>query len=331
MDKKYKELEKAFGQNRIKINEPISLHTTFKIGGPAEYYIDVEKIEDLIKAINLAKKLNLKFFVLGGGSNIIVSDEGVKGLVIKNNCRRFELMGLSGKIKDQKLNMDKAMLYAESGVIMNQLVRFTIDQGLAGLEYHLGLPGTVGGAVFMNSNFPEKDVYVGDCIFQIRLLTQDGVIKDVDRSYFNFSYDQSILQKTKEIVLYVMFKMLPGDKKMLWEKGTRSLEYRRKTQPKGKSAGCTFRNISITQALSIPTPGRITSAGYLIDKAGLKGKRIGDAMVSDIHANYILNLKDATSKDVMGLIKLIQNEVFKKFKVKLVLEIQPVGFENQVT
>lgn len=326
MDKILTELETALGANRIRKDEPMSLHTTFKIGGAAEYYVEVEKPEDLVKAVNAAKKLNLPVFVLGGGSNVIIADHGIKGLVIKNNCRRFEIASMAGKVRNQKIDVDKALVYAESGVIMNQLVRFTIDQGLGGLEYQLGLPGTVGGGVYMNSNFPRKGVYVGDCVYSAKLLGGDGAVKEVDQQYFHFAYDKSILQETGEIILSVIFKLEKSDKKVLWERGMEALNYRNSTQPKGASAGCTFRNISIVEAIKIPTPDRITSAGYLIDKAGLKGKRIGDAMISDLHANFILNMGNAKTQDVVSLVKLIKDEVYKKFGVHLALEVKTVGF-----
>lgn len=325
MDTKLKELRKEFG-DRIRVNEPMGLHTTFKIGGPAQYYLDVDKVDDILKAAMVAKKLNLPIFVFGGGSNIIVSDTGIKGLVIKNNCRRFEVMRMSGRIKNKEIVTDKALVYAEAGVIMNQLVRFTIEQGFGGLEYQLGLPGTVGGGICMNSNFPRKGVYVGDCVFKAKLLTPAGEIKEVDQGYFQFAYDYSILQKTGELLLSVIFKLAPEDKKVLWERGMEALKYRNETQPKGASAGCTFRNISIVDALRVPTPQNVTSAGYLIDKAGLKGKRIGDAMISDVHANFILNMGNAKAEDVVALVGLMKSEVHKKLGVDLTLEVKNIGF-----
>ena len=320
------ELEKIFGATRIRQNEPMSAHTTFKIGGPAEFYIEVSSVDDLIKAVQTAHKLEIPVFIFGGGSNVIVADHGIKGLVIKNNCRRFEVMGMTGKVKNQKIDFDRALVYAESGVIMNQLVRFTIDQGLGGLEYQLGLPGTIGGGVYMNSNFPRKGVYVGDFLYRAKLIGKEGTIKEVDNAYFHFAYDKSILQETGEILLHAIFKLEKMDKKILWDRGTEALTYRSSTQPKGASAGCSFRNISIVEALKIPTPDRITSAGYLIDKAGLKGKRIGDAMISDMHANFILNMGNAKANDIVTLVDLMKAEVYKKFGVHLVLEVKTVGF-----
>lgn len=329
MNKALSELEKVFGKDRIRENEPMSLHTTFKIGGPAQFYIEVEKIDDLIKAVKTVQKLKIPFFVLGGGSNIIISDQGIKGLVIKNNCRHFEVMQMKGRVKNQsagwRIAVDSVFVLAESGVIMNQLVRFTIEQGLSGLEYQLGLPGTVGGAIFMNSNFPKKEISVGDCVYRVKLLTRDG-IKEVDCSYFHFGYDRSILQETSELVLAVIFKLLPAKKEILWKRGMEALNYRNTTQPKGASAGCIFRNIPFSLALSIPTPNHITSAGYLIDKTGLKGKRMGDAIVSDVHANYILNMGKAKAEDVLRLIQLARDKVFERFGVNLELEVKLIGF-----
>lgn len=326
MDKTLQQLEKELGTNRIRQNEPMSAHTTFKIGGPAEYYAEVSTVEDLTKAVKVAHTLDLPVSMVGGGSNMIVSDSGIKGLVIKNNCRRFELMSMAGRVKNQKIEVDRSLVYAESGVIMNQLVRFVIENGLGGLEYQLGLPGTLGGGVYMNSNFPRKEVYVGDCLYKARLLTKEGEVKEVDNAYFHFAYDKSILQETGEILLWAVFKLEKMDKDMLWKRGMEALNYRNETQPKGLSAGCTFRNISIADAMRIPTPDRITSAGYLVDKAGLKGKRVGDAMISDLHANFILNLGKAKADDVASLLKLMKDEVYRKFGVHLALEVKTIGF-----
>lgn len=319
-------LENDLGKSRIRIDEPMSLHTTLKLGGAAQYYIVVETIDDLVKAVTSARKLNLPVFIFGGGSNVIIADGGIKGLVIKNNCRKFEVISMVGKIKSGQIDVDKALLYAESGVIINQLVRYAIDQGLGGLEYQLGLPGTVGAGVFLNSNFPKKSAFVGDCVYKVKLLAKDGTVREEEKSYFRFAYDKSILQETGEIVLSVTFKLVPEDKKILWERGMEALSYRNQTQPKGASAGCTFRNIGIVEAIQIPTPGRTTSAGYLIDKAGLKGKRIGDAMISDKHANFILNMGNAKAADVTELIDLMKSEVLRKFGVHLSLEVWKVGF-----
>ncbi|RJQ37955.1 UDP-N-acetylmuramate dehydrogenase [Candidatus Microgenomates bacterium] len=331
MNKKLQELKDVFGENRIRENELMSLHTTFKIGGPAQYYLEVDKIEDLVKAVKTANGLKIPYFILGGGSNILVSDKGFGGLVIKNNCRKFEVMQMGGRVKNNaekkwEIDLGNTLVYAESGVIMNQLVRFTIDEGLRGLEYQLGLPGTVGGAVFMNSNFPKKEAYVGDYVFKAKLLTNEGILKDADKSYFHFGYDKSFLQESNEVLLSVVFKLGRSEKKDLWDKGMEAIEHRNVAYPKMPSAGCVFRNISIAQAMNIPTPSHVTSSGYLIDKAGLKGKKVGNAMVSKEHANFIINLGGAKADDVLSLIESIKEAVFKKFGVNLEMEIKKIGF-----
>lgn len=323
MKKVLTELKKIFGENRIREHEPMSSHTTFKIGGPAEYYIDISMPDEIVKAVQITKKLGIPFFIFGGGSNIIVSDKGIEGLTVKNNCRRFEVQGMVGRVTNQKVGVDSALIFAESGVIMNQLVRFAIDEGLEGLEYQLGLPGTVGGGICMNSNFPKENAFVGDCLYRAKILNRDGEVKDVERSYFHFAYDASYLQESGEIVLSVLFKLKKEQKDVLWERATRALAYRSETQPKGASAGCTFRNIGL-DAVRVSTP--TTSAGYFIDKAGLKGKRVGDAMTSEKHANFILNMGSAKAEDVVSLVTLIKSEVHKKFDVELHLEVKTIGF-----
>lgn len=334
MDALKKELESIVGMMRVKQNEPMSSHTTFKIGGPAKLYVEVQNLDEFPKVVIAANKHKIPVFILGGGSNIIVSDEGFDGLVIKNNCRKFDVMTMVGKVKNRAsqdstgsaLSVDNALVYAESGVIMNQLVRFTIDQGLCGLEYQLGLPGTVGGGIYMNSNWPNKNAFVGDFVYKAKLLQADGIVKEVGKEYFKFAYDYSFLQDTNEVVLSVIFQLKPEEKKVLWDRGMEALNHRSSSQPKESSAGCTFRNISIAESLQIPTLEKITSAGYLIDKAGLKGKRIGNAMISGLHANFIVNLGGATANDVMQLVKLAKDEVYRMFQVHLRMEVKRVGF-----
>src|SRR5581483_2983348 len=267
-----KELEKVIGP-RLKQNEAMNTHTTFKVGGPAKYYADVANLDEFVELINIARAHKIPVFILGGGSNIVVSDRGFKGLVIKNNCRKFDVMTMIGKVKNRAsqvlggsaLSVDHALVFAESGVIMNQLVRFTIEQGLEGLEYQLGLPGTVGGGIAMNSNWPKKSAYIGDKVYKARILTGDGHVKEVDRSYFKFAYDYSSLQDNGDILLSVVFQFKPEDKQVLWQRAMEVLEHRSTSQPKEPSAGCTFKNIAPSVALSFSVPGRTTSAGYLID------------------------------------------------------------------
>lgn len=306
-------LDGILGENKIKQNEPMGLHTPGKIGGPAEYYVEIDKTDDFIQLVGAARKIRLPVFVFGGGSNIIVSDKGIKGLVIKNNCRRFEIASMKGSIKNQRLDVAYALVFAEAGVLMNQLVRFTIDQGLSGLEYALGLPGTVGGAVYTNVHFPKNNTSIEDFVYSIRVLIKSGEIQD-----------QSKIQRS-DIVLSVIFRLVPFDKKTLWERGTEAVTDRNVTVPDGEVIGCTFRDIGIADAMRIPTPGHTTSPSFLIQQSGLAGKRIGDAVISDGNPNYIVNMGEAKASDVLTLVRLVKDEVFKKFGVTLEMDIKVVG------
>lgn len=309
----------------IKQDELMSQHTSFKIGGPAEYYVALDKIDDLIKAVKIGRELGLQVFVFGGGSNIIVSDSGIKGLVIKNNCRKFDIASMKGTIKSGAMDVSYALVSAEAGVLMNQLVRFTIEQGFSGLEYSLGLPGTVGGAVAMNANYPKRNVFVVDSVYRVRVLTKDNEILELDRDMIGFSLNKSALQESGSIILSVIFRLVPSDKTALWERGTEAVTYRNETGPKGVTSGCTFRNIGLSSAMRIPTPNHTTSPDYLIERAGLKGKRVGDAVVSESNPNYILNMGQATANDVLELVGLVKSEVHKKFGVQLLMEVKVIG------
>ncbi len=328
MDKKRKALEQIVGQNRLRLDEPMKLHTTLKIGGPAQFYIDTEKIDEIIQLVKTCYENDIEVFILGGGSNVVVSDSGFKGLVIKNNCRKFDVMSMTGKMQNKaegwKMDVNNAYVYAEGGTIMNQLVRFTIEQGLSGIEYQLGLPGTVGGGICMNSNWEKASAFVGDCVYRVRLLTHEGEVKEVDSSYFNFGYDKSILQQTKEIVLSVIFKFSPMDKKLLWERGTQALQHRSASQPK-ETSGCTFRNTSVEESTQIQVPDKIVSAGHLMGKSGVKDIKVGDAIISGLYMNFIVNLGNASATDVVALVQLAKNEVLKKCGVHLMMNVYGVG------
>jgi len=245
--------------------------------------------------------------------------------VIKNSTQAITIRGAKGK-RMGGASDELVFVAADSGVSMNRLVRFTIDAGLAGLEMQLGLPGTVGGAVYMNSKWTHPVGYVGDAVYQAEILTPVGERKQVPRSYFHFAYDTSSIQKTKDIVLSVIFSLRSDTKEHLWEIANGSIRYRQETQPQGvKSPGCTFRNISQAEALSVPTPNYTTSAGFLIDHAGCKGVRVGDAEISPVHANFIVNRGQATAADVVQLIELVRSRVQKEFGVRLEEEIVKVG------
>lgn len=318
------ELIKNLGQGRIKTGEPLSLHTTFKIGGPAQFYFEAREAKEIISAINLCRRLNLSYFILGGGSNLLVSDEGFPGLVIKNKSQKIRVLGYQGKIQKSKRKISRLFIEAESGVLVNTLVRYTIEEDLTGLEEFLGLPGTVGGAIYLNAH--SKDNFIGDYLASARILTKESEIKQVENSYFRFAYDQSILSKTGDVLLAAVFQLKGGENKTLWEKAQEALVWRQKNHHYDlPSAGCIFRNIQKSEALRLGTPNQTQSAGFLIEAVGLKGKTIGGAQISPNHANFIVNLGGAQAPDVIKLIDLAKAKVKEKFGINLQEEIIYLG------
>lgn len=311
--------------DRIKLDEPMSRYTTFKIGGPADLFYEARTTGEFIDVVQVARKFSIPTFILGGGTNILIGDKGVRGLVIKNNTSRIAMRGVKGERKGGTL---KRLAYVEvdSGVIFNKFVRYTVEEGLAGIEMHLGLPGTVGGAVYMNSKWTHPEGYVGDVIHQAEIFTPHNTLELVPRSYFQFGYDTSSIQTSGDIVTKVIFALVVDEKKHLWDIANRSIAYRRETQPQGiMSAGCTFQNVSKAEALSHSLPNQTTSAGFLVDHAGLKGVAIGGAQISPVHANFIINTGRATASDVVQLIDRARSQVKKQFGVILKEEILRVG------
>jgi len=259
--------------NKFQKDVSLAKYTTFKIGGIAKYFFRVSNKEDLNKAIEFIREKSLPFFVLGGGSNVLVSDKGFVGIVILMNNKKIE-------IEDNKI-------IVEAGVELNNLVKYSIKNSLTGLEWAIGIPGTVGGAVKVNahafgSNFSE-------------------LVKDT--------------KEDNNIILSVELELKNGNKEKCKKLINEYIKKRENTQPlEYPSAGCIFKNI--------PNYG----AGRLIDKAGLKGTQIGEAMISNKHANFIINLGKANSNDVIKLIELAKETVKEKFNLELKEEIKYLGF-----
>lgn len=308
-------------------NEPLSKYTTFKIGGPADYFVKTTTEEELIQAVKEANKQKIPFFILGGGSNVLVSDKGYRGMIIKNEMNKIQMVGYLGKIKGRQSSPNIVHLKVDSGVLVNRLVRYSLEQGLSGLENFLGQPGSVGGAVYINAHNMKKNDFFGEHLVEVKIMDKQGNAKIEKQFYFKFAYDESIIQKTKEIVIWVVIRFEKADKTdESWQKANEVMKYRQETQPYGiRSSGCTFRNIKKSDAFRIGSPNHTCSAGYLIDACGLKGKKIGGAKFSEKHANFIATEKEAMAKDVLVLITLAKNKVKEKFGVDLREEIVLVG------
>lgn len=324
MDTHINDLKNAFG-DRLKEHEPLARYTTFKIGGPADYFFEAKTRDEFIKAVSLGRTAGLPIFILGGGTNILIGDKGIRALVIRNASQGIAIRGVKGTVESGNTKRT-VFVEVDTGVAMNKLVRFAIEEGLSGLEMQLGLPGSVGGALFMNSKWTHPVGYVGDAVYQATIITRDGSLQTVSKEYFHFAYDYSSIQKTGDIVVSVTFALIQTEKDRLWDVANSSISYRRETQPQGvSSAGCTFKNISKATALTAATPNLATSAGFLVDHAGLKGYQIGDAQISPMHANFIINLKNAKASDVVELIEKARAAVKNKFGVELEEEIIRIG------
>lgn len=324
MNTSINDLKTAFG-DRLKEQESLARYTTFKIGGPADYFFDAKTRDEFIRAVVLGRAAGLPIFILGGGTNILIGDKGIRAFVIKNSSQGIAIRGVKGTVES---GTSKRIVFveADTGVAMNKLVRFAIEEGLSGLEMQLGLPGSVGGALFMNSKWTHPEGYVGDAVYQATIITPEGEVQTVSKDYFHFAYDYSSIQKTHDIVVSVTFALVQTEKDRLWEVANSSISYRRETQPQGVfSAGCTFKNISKAAALTAATPNLTTSAGFLVDNAGFKGFQIGDAQISPMHANFIINLKNAKASDVVELIEKVRAAVKAKFCVELEEEIVRIG------
>ena len=302
-------LASAFGAERVRRNAPLAELTTFRVGGPADWLFDARTSDEIVAALTLARRASVPVTLLGGGSNVLVSDSGVRGLVIRPRA------GAVHKI-------DSAHVRADAAVTINGLVRWTVMHGSAGLEAWAGTPGTVGGAIFGNAHFGGR--LIGDLVTEVRLAGIDGSVVDATAAEMAFGYDSSRLQDTGEVLLSATFRVSPGDPVALRAVARESLAYRKRTQPLDTpSAGCVFQN---------PAPGRDTvpegiawSAGALVDRAGLKGTTIGGARVSPTHGNFIVNDGSATAADIRRLIQLCRVTVRDRFGVDLREEIVYLG------
>jgi UDP-N-acetylmuramate dehydrogenase len=304
---------KACGPERVKREAPLAPFTTFRVGGPAECLVEVHDAAALARMVAIAAQTGLTATILGGGSNILVSDAGIRGVVIRVRGGAIVPEGESG-------------VRADAGASLNSLVRWTIGRGFAGLEAWAGTPGTVGGAVFGNAHYRGRSI--GERVATVRLVGRSGVIEDVPAGEMEFAYDRSRPRRTGEVVLSALFAMTPtADSAGLRETARRSLAERKRTQPLHvPSAGCVFQNPD--PAVDRVPDGIPASAGALIDRAGLKGVALGGARVSPLHANFIVNEGGATASDIRRLIERCRDEVRARFGVTLRDEIRYLGWSS---
>ena len=297
-----KAIEKFVGAGRIKKELDITPFFTIKTGVVTPFFFEAESRDDLINAQKASFEFKIPLLIIGGGSNLVMAKPEKDLLIVRNRYIQKKV------IED---NDQHVRLLVSSGLPISVLVNFTTAAGYEGFEYHLGLPGTLGGAVFMNSKWTNPPSYVGDNLIAAEIVDREGNRRQVDAAYFRFKYGYSQLQETQEILVTATFRLRRADPITLQQIATESLAYRKKTQPFGvASSGCFFKN----------NDG--TSAGMIIDKLGLKGYRIGNLVVSEKHANFIINEGNASASDFKKMINHIKSQAHKNLGVKLTEEVR---------
>lgn len=323
----------------MKIQEQVALaqYSTFRIGGPAEYFAEVKTRDELIEAVTWARQRQLAIHLLGNGSNTLIADRGVSGLVIRNRddgveildsaktlsrpkiLPRFQLVEPDSNLKNLAYDETKypaVLVKLDSGVYLPKAIFSLISQGVTGLEWFSGIPATVGGATYINLHGADK--YWSDYLVEAEVIDQNGRIKTLQVEYLKYDYDQSALISSGEIVLSVTLALRRGPAKQalaiakFWQE--------KKSHQPQRSLGCIFQNLSAVEQkqLNLPTP----SIGYLIDKKlNLKGTKIGQAWIPQKHAGFVENLGGATAADVLALINLVQTKAKKRLGLDLKLEV----------
>jgi UDP-N-acetylmuramate dehydrogenase len=282
-------------------DEAMAKHTSYRIGGPANAYITPRDKDDLSQILQFANQHGIATYFVGSGSNLLVADEGIEGLVITlgKSLKRLEITG--------------ATVFAESGVMLGKMVKECISRNLSGVESMIGVPGTLGGALVMNAGAFGGEI--SNYLKHVTVMEMDGQEKQYQPGDISFSYRHSTFPDD-EIVISAEFELIQSDKETVQEKRAVASGGRKATQPlKFRSAGSVFKN---------PKEG---AAGYYIDQAGLKGTKVGDAEISPIHANFFVNHGKAKASDVVALIRLARETVHDKFGIMLDLEVKPLGFK----
>lgn len=303
-------LRERLGADRIEEGVPLAPYTTFKIGGPADYLYRARTEEELADSLLLAREMEIPVFLLGLGANILIADRGVRGLVVKNEVSAIDFL-------------EGSRVRAGSGVIVyHDLIQETVSRGLGGLHHYVGIPSTVGGAIWQNLHFlsppPERErtVFVEEVVESARILSADDRIEEVGRDYFEFGYDYSILHDRNDVVLSVVFALEPTPEQELRETVRENLRWRDDRHPDlwlYPSAGSIFQKIEGV------------GAGRLIDQCGLKGHVLGNAQIFHKHANIVVNLGGATAADVRAIIDLAQRTVREQLGYALDPEIGFIG------
>ena len=296
----------------LRRNEPLAPYTTFRIGGPADLFYEAASADELADAVLATRELAVPYFVLGLGANILVGDRGFRGLVIRNTARKHEF----------RERGDQCDLWTESGATIKELIQDSVSRGWSGIEHYVGIPSTVGGAVWQNLHFlspapaRERTMFISEVFDSCEILSEENERKVVGSEYVRFGYDDSVFHHRRDIVLSATFRLSRADPAILHRILQENLSWRGAKHPWldwHPSAGSIFKKMDGV------------GAGRLVDQCGLKGFRHGGAQISHIHANIMVNLGNATAKDVRELIAIAQSTVEKQCGVHLEPEIGFIG------
>ncbi len=311
MNELYKQL-KMYG--KVKIDEPMSKHTTFKIGGPAKYFVIVEDIGKLVELLKYLDGAGEKFMMLGGGSNMLISDTGYDGVIIKLQVTSYKLQN--------------DVIIASAGCTTVEIAQKSIAEKLTGFEWGVGVPGTIGGAVRGNAGAMGGEMK--DSVLKVEVY-RDGEVIELSREECEFGYRDSVFKHTSDVILRVYLELENTEDNELAKKAIEHLQYRNKTQPQGySSSGCMFKNVEVksqkSKVKSYDIPQEfldkgIIPAGWLVDQVGMKGYAVGNAQVSDKHGNFLINTGGATASDMLSIIDEIKTTVYTEYGIELEEEV----------
>lgn len=289
-------------KQKILFNEPMKNHSTFKLGGPAECMIKIENLKDLKEILKFSNKNKIPLTILGNGSNILVSDKGIKGITLMMKLKKVEIKEENEKVK----------VTVAAGEKLGNLARIFLEKEITGFEELSGIPGTIGGAIKMNAGAHGKEVK--DIVEYVKCIDYEGNEKTFQKEDMKFDYRTSLLKEQKYIVIEVEMLLSKGKKEQIKEKMNEYAKYRKEKQPlEFPNAGSTFKR------------GKDYITAKLIDDAGLKGYSIGGAEVSIKHSGFIINKGNASAEDILKLVKYVQEEIYRKFNKKIELEIEVIG------
>lgn len=287
-------------ENRVRENEPMSRHITFRVGGNADYYVTPDSEEEIQDVIALCKEFQVPYYVIGNGSNLLVGDKGYRGVILQI-CREMS-----------SIQVDDQVISVQAGALLSKVGSAALEAGLTGFEFAAGIPGTVGGAVVMNAGAYGGEMK--DILLDVTVLTSDGEVKVLDLEELELGYRTSVIPKMQYVVLSARFGLQKGDKEMIRATMNQLKEQRVSKQPlEYPSAGSTFKR----------PEGHF--AGKLIQDAGLRGFQVGGAQISEKHCGFVINKEQATASDIVELMRQVSEKVWELFEVRLEPEVKFLG------